>query len=205
MSDQKELTNLAADYIARGLSEEEAKLVVEWNLGGRLHASRADLPLVRELFLNGYSAIQINEKFPEVPIAAILYLRCKHKWDEVKDQRRRDLVSNALTNAGAAQLDAIRFLGEVLNGTHVKYREQLMKYVADPKREKPPEVLPHNFSQYESMVSLLKELTTPAKGNVTETPGASVFINTNGGAVTVTPSDVAKKMIEDMKAKKKRQ
>jgi hypothetical protein len=204
----KELTNLAEDYIKRGLSTEEAAIVVQWNLNGRPHATRADLPLVRELFLNGYSAVQINEKFSEIPVPAILYLRCKHKWDEVRDQRKRDLVANALPNAGTIQLDAVRFLTEVINGTHVKYREQLMRYVADPKREKPPEVLPHSFSQYENLVTLLKDLLTPpgtkAAGSLPGTPLVAVNISQSTGDVTVTAKDAEDALIQEMKIKKKK-
>lgn len=180
-------------YKAKGLTEDEAKQVQNWTDRGRPGATKLNPKMLESIYMAGYSCQEIHYQFPEVPLEAILWCRISHGWDQRLQLKRQELADKALPKAIDAQLDAVRFLSEIIQATHVKYRHQLLKYIANPEREAAPDVLPKSLSQYGSLVELLKTITTPPgqkDGAAPTSPLVSINVSNDKGTIEVKGSDV---------------
>jgi hypothetical protein len=194
------MDNLLEAYLDRGLSTTEAAMVVDWCDRGRPGVARLNLPFVEQLYVVGYSVQEIHENFPEFPFEAVLWAKAQFKWDEKRDQKKRDLARQTLPGALDARLDGIRFVTEIINATHVKWRNQIIKYMANPEREAPPECLPKSLHQYGALQELLQTMMGPPEGAKNSTGSALAAIGplvnvtiangSEGGTDTASPKTI---------------
>jgi hypothetical protein len=189
-----------------GLTEEEAKMVQSWIDRGRPGITKIKADFLSSIYNLGYSCQQIHKEFPEYELEAILWARVKFDWDKRRAEYQQTLAANTMASAAEAHLEGIQFLSMVMKVTHVKMKQEMMRYLAAPDREKPPEFLPTTLHQYMNAQSQLSEMITPPAAKKGDQPaGAQVFINAPGAQVsTATPEEVAKAMIEEMKNMEKK-
>lgn len=203
-------------YQEKGLTEAESKLVDAWVTSGKPGIGRVKADFLSSIYNLGYTAQDIHKMFPEYgDLAAILFARFTFEWDRRRDEYSAHLRATIAPQAIDARLESVRFLTEVVRASHVKWREQIMRYLAAPDREKAPGFLADDIKEYKEIMLLLKELTTPdkipgQKGD--ENPNAqglpSIHIHANNGVVTVTNErvgDVKAELLKDVtdSAKKK--
>jgi hypothetical protein len=162
-------------YKAGGLSDTEAFLVKEWVDKGRPGISNVKADQLLSIYLLGYNCYEINKEFPEYPLPAVLWCRAKFDWDKRREEYNLAIQDAIAKHAVNVRSDAIRFMGELIAATHIKWRKDILKYLAAPDREKAPACLPGNLNEYGTRVSLLDEIMNPA-GKIKNLPGAQAGV-----------------------------
>jgi hypothetical protein len=187
----------------KGLTPEEAKMVHDWETAGRPGIARIKSDFLSSIYNLGYSCQQIHQQFPEYALPAILWARAYHEWDARRTEYQRTLTGNTMGIAAEAHLEGIGFLAMVMKATHLKWKQDIVRWMAAPDREKPPEFLPTSMHQYMNAQKQLAEMITPpAKKGEAAASGPQVFINAPGATVSnVDPKQVANAMIDEMKKK----
>lgn len=162
-------------YKAGGLTDTEASLVRDWVEKGRPGISNVKADQLLSIYLLGYNCYEINKEFPEYPLPAILWCRAKFDWDKRREDYNLAIQDAIAKHAANVRADAIRFMGELISATHMKWRKDILKYLAAPDREKAPACLPGSLNEYGKLVSLLDEIMNPA-GKIKNLPGSQAGI-----------------------------
>lgn len=178
-----------------GLTPEEAKVLSKWIAEGKPGLTKYKAERLGEVYCLGYSCQDIKRWFPEYPIEVLLWARVTYGWDEIKAQYRSVVQQETLNAAITARMESIRFLSDVITATHLKYRKELLNFIADPeKNECPKKIIPESMHTYGFMLNILKEITAPAQDkNMTDKsmPLVSVTVNSQDKA------DIVLKRIEE--------
>lgn len=167
-------------YKSRGLSDDETKQLVKYNEAGRPGVAKIKVDALQALYNVGYTCSEIHEQFPEYPYGAILLCRVQQDWDGKKTSYRKQLESEMLSTVKNARLESVKMISDMIQATNVHWKRELMRYLANPDKEKAPDFLPKSMSQYGSLASLLKDLTETEKGGKDDLPG-----NNGGGLPTI--------------------
>lgn len=207
----KELTKYP-DLSEKGFDEEEILTLTKWLDEGKPGLSKFRAERMGDIFILGYSCKEINKWFPEYPIEVLLFARAHYEWDKLRSEYLMEVQKNTLEAALATRMESIKFLSELMSATHLKWRKQILDYIANPERTKPPECLPNGIYQYGQAMSLLKDLVTPPsqKGPAGKeigsgaTPLVSIKIQNGRDKPDViiqnsTQEDIKKALIEEVK------
>ena len=146
----------------KGLNEDEIKTLSLWIDQGKPGLAQSRAEGFGDLYVMGYSCREIHKMFPQYPYESILFARAQYNWDELRQKYREQVQSDIAFKAASAKAESIKFLSELISATHVKWRKEILTYIANPDREKPPKCLPDSIHQYGSVVSLLQELIQPS-------------------------------------------
>jgi hypothetical protein len=215
--DNNKPNNSLEVYKAGGLTDTEAALVRDWVEKGRPGISNVKADQLLSIYLLGYSCYEINKEFPEYPLPAILWCRARFDWDKRREEYNLAIQEAISKHAANVRSDAIRFMGELISATHMKWRKDILKYLAAPDREKPPACLPNSLGEYGRLVSLLDEIMNPV-GKIKNLPGGSagipegtplVSVNINNSPneikpITVDQDAVKNALVLEMKNKDKK-
>lgn len=195
-------------YQAKGLTAEEAGLVQAWEIRGRPGVSRLKAEVFQKLYLMGYSCQEISSQFPEYELGLLLWARYKYNWDQDKAAYQATLANQAKAALQLSKAEQVRFLFDVMAATHLKYRQEILRYMAAPDREPAPDFLPKTLHGYAQLVALMQELMEvqplPGTGqtNPTGSPLVSVTVNQPSGekpaSIEVKPLDVKEALLERM-------
>lgn len=194
--------------VEKGLTETEAALVIDFKERGLPGVSQLRADHLKGLYRMGYSCQDIAAQFPEYKLDLLLYARVKFDWDKDRQEYLSALASHVQPqNAGVAMAEALRFMKDIQNATHVRYRQEIMRYMANPERETPPDFLPKTLHGYSNLVAAMQEIIAP-KGKESANNGApQINMNVTGNVKIVeggkTPKDVGQILIDRMNAKKK--
>ena len=202
----KELTELET----RGLTKDEAKTLTKWIEDGKPGLSKYKAERLGEIYCLGYTCQDIKKWFPEYPIEVLLWARIQYNWDDTRAQYKKIVQQETLNAAVAARMESIRFLADVISATHVKYRKELLNFIADPQNcEAPKKIVPDNIHSYGYLISLLKEVTTPNQDkNMTDKGIPLVTVNVNNKdqpEVTISKADqndIKDALMADLNVKK---
>ena len=189
--------------VEKGLTEEEAKILSKWIEDGKPGVSKYKAERLGEIYCLGYSCWEITRWFPEFPLEIVLWSRVYYKWDELRELYRTQVQKEIIQSALSARLDAIRFLSEVISASHVKWRKEILSYIADPdKQEKPPKILPDNIYNYSQIVNQLKDLLEPNQSKKGEELSTTPLVSVNiSNAESKKPDIVVKNATtEEIKA-----
>lgn len=188
----------------KGLTTEEAALVQKWLESNKPGISRIKADFLSSVYNLGYTCLQIHQKFPEYSLESLLWARIHFEWDKRRTDYTKELATSTVLNAGEAHLEGINFLSVVLKTVQADWRNQIIKWMAAPDREKRPDFLPTSMHQFMAVQEQLADLIAPPdkKKGDTSNPTQVYINNTAGGQVQVNPGEVAKTMIEQMKSGK---
>lgn len=171
-------------YMSKGLTEDEARALESYELRGRPGITKLKADNFKDMYVQGYSCQDLAKQFPEYELGILLWARVHFKWDIERQAYQHNLAKQSASALGLSKAEAIRFLSDVLNATHVKNRAEIMKYLAAPDREKPPEFLPKTLSGYSTLLSMLQDMmqSLVPKGagdvsNAAANPLVSVTVN----------------------------
>lgn len=159
MSDSSSSKNSQIElYTSKGLPLEEAESLYEYIESSKPGLSRTRSDALSTIYNLGYSCQDIHKMFPEYSLGLIVHAKVTYEWDLSKSELDTHLNNATVRQAQAVKSDSIRFLSELVTATHVKWRRDILRYLANPEREKAPDCLPNSLSAYRDTVSALEEL-----------------------------------------------
>ena len=173
----------------KGFEEDEIRTLTRWIDQGKPGLAKSKAERMGDIYLLGYSCQEINKWFPEYPLEVLLFARAQYNWDELRAKYRQQVQQNTLAAATATRLESIRFLSELISATHLKWRKDILAYIANPDGNKPPECLPSGIYQYGQAMGLLKDLVTPDGGGGSKGGDANPSGPTPLVSVTVKSGD----------------
>jgi hypothetical protein len=198
-------------YQDKGLTEKESEILAKYVEDGKPGLAKARSDSMRTIYALGYTCEEIHEMFPEYPLGLILHARVTHEWDKTKIDLSQKL-SKIKENVIISKLESVQFLTEMLKAVHVKHRQDILRFLANPEREEAPKVLPNNLYGYQQILSLLDEVmgnnqNKDQKGaEMVSSPLVSVTINTEQPktveAKAVDAKTILKKKAEAVRGKK---
>jgi len=145
--------------LSLGLSEKEANLLMGWIAKGKPGVAQSRADDLFHLYLLGYSCQDIHDEFPAYDLPLLLYARVQHSWDERRRDYKKRLSASVLEDASATAFSTVKTIMELVHASSVQMRRDLMRYLENPEKNKPPEFLPRSPRELGNLVSLLKELT----------------------------------------------
>jgi len=169
-------------YVEKGLSVEEATKLAKWIENGKHGLSKYRGDQFSEVYMLGYSCEEIQSWIPDYPIEVLLWARYYYEWDRLREEFKHAHINGAVERALSVRADGLRFVTELLHATHIKWRKELVAYLANPDSVKPPECLPNSLSQYGNLTEMLREMLgigpVPKAGSVKEKEaGASPLVS----------------------------
>lgn len=187
-------------YQEKGLSEKEAKVLAKYVEDGKPGLAKARSDSMKTIYTLGYSCEEIHEMFPEYPLGLILHARITHEWDKTRVDLSEKL-SRIKENVIVSKLESVQFLTEMLKAVHIKHRQEILRFLANPEREEAPKVLPNSLHGYQQILSLLDEVMgnnqkKDAKaGELSASPLVSVTINTDQSKIVEAKSGDSKAIL----------
>jgi hypothetical protein len=176
-------------YQSAGLNEAEAKSVAEWVEKGKPGLARSKAESLGSIYLLGYTCQEIARMFPEYDLPLLLYARVEYGWDQAKLRYKNDLQESIIESAKSVKLDSTQFMSEMIKATHVKWRADILRYLAAPDRVEPPACLPNTLHGYQSAVTMLNDLIEP---KVQRLPGGGRIPPSN---IDLPPNQVAAPLV----------
>jgi hypothetical protein len=131
------------------------------------------------LFNLGYSCEQIQNMVPEYSLGLILHARITYGWDEAKIIFQSQVNQDLVKTTNAVKADSIKFMNEMIMATHVKFRTEIARYLANPDKESPPKCLPASLSQYQGLIGTLRDATEPKDGGSVAAGNTLVSVTVN--------------------------
>lgn len=200
--------------IEKGLTEDEAKLLSKYLEEGKPGLAKSRAERMAEIYCLGYSCQEINRWFPEYPLEILLYARVHYGWDQIREKYLSSVQQEVLNSSLAVRMDTMKFLQELLTATHVKWRKELLDYIADPETKKAPDFIPKNLYGYGQIIETLNKVVRVAGpeskgGGLGESPLVSINVGQNqeGKPDIVisnpTQEDVRAALLAEAKAKKR--
>lgn len=196
----------AVELVSKGLSEQEAKALSVWIEAGKPGLSKYKAEKLGDVYCLGYTCQDIKRWFPDYPIEVILWARVHYCWDDLRAKYRSVVQQETMNAALTARMESIRFLTDVITATHVKFRQDILKYIADPDNVEAPKtkLIPDNIHSYGFLMTLLKEMVTPNQDkNKTESAMPLVTVNVNSSdqvqVSKVDQEDVKQALMKDLK------
>ena len=193
-------------YKSKGLTEEECKQLTKYNEAGRPGVAKLKVDALQALYNVGFTCQEIHEQFPEYPYGSILLCRVQQDWDNKRSLYRKGLENEMISTIKNARLESVKMVADIISATNIHWKQELMRYLANPDKEKAPDFLPKTMSQYGSLASLLKDLTTVDKGEHKDAAAGgsggglpTIIINNNGNAksdIEVSYTDRVKAALE---------
>jgi hypothetical protein len=171
-------------YQEKGLTEKEAQVLMRYIEDGKPGLAKARSESMRTIYTLGYSCEEIHEMFPEYSLGLILHARITHEWDKTRVDLSEKL-SKIKENVIISKLESVQFLTEMLKAVHVKHRQDILRFLANPDREDAPKVLPNSLHGYQQILTLLDEVMgnnqnkDSKSSDFSASPLVSVTINTD--------------------------
>lgn len=174
-------------YKSKGLTEEESRQLIKYNENGRPGVAKLKVDALQALYNVGYTCSEINEQFPEYPLGAILLARVQQNWDDKRNEYRKSLEKEIVGSIKNARVESVKMVADLIAATNIHWKAELMRFLANPSKEKAPEFLPKNMHQYGNLASLLKDLTEVNDKTKEETSAISgglptIIINNNSNS-----------------------
>jgi hypothetical protein len=118
-----------------------------------------------ESFLNGRTVWEIHRDNSELNLGAIIAARVEYAWDALRAEHMQKLMSQAQDRALRAQLEAVDFLFDVFQVTHLVNKEKYEKFrktrnIEDLKGA----IQVENMKQYGDLVGALLKVLEKAPG-----------------------------------------
>lgn len=116
-----------------------------------------------ESFLNGASLADIHKAHSELNFGAIVAARIEYEWDAIRADHMRKLMMQASDRIVRAQLEAVDFVFDLFNITHIVNKEKFDKFRVTKKPEDLAGALKvESIKQYADLVRALTTLAERA-------------------------------------------
>lgn len=162
MSDSNTPKNYLPIQVPENLPEEEVKALMIHIESGKPNLSKVRADSIATVYNLGYSCQWIHQNIcPELTLGSIVHAKLSHQWDSIKEEFDRNIKNNYVNIADSVKAEVVQFLSEIITATHVRWKMDILKYLANPTREDAPACLPNSLGTYRNVVSFMEELAHP--------------------------------------------
>jgi hypothetical protein len=112
-----------------------------------------------QLFLNGYSTVEISKMNPGFGLGMIVKNRIEAKWDEQRENHLQHLLDNVRQTTQKTQFEAIRFVSDGISVFQKLVGEKFKNYLQSSNIDDLGEFKDISFKQYKDLLELLLKLT----------------------------------------------
>lgn len=129
LSEAKLLPPSIEDVARAVLSPDDYSRLVNYVCAGK-HALAVSLSAqLLNLFLAGHETLEIHRLNPSIPYEAILWARCRDRWDAKRDQVFAELSQSVAQKLTAAKLGAVTMLSDYMVAISKHHGEALQRYI----------------------------------------------------------------------------
>jgi hypothetical protein len=171
----------AIEDVARAvLSSDDYARLVNYVCAGK-HALAVSLSAqLLNLFLAGHETLEIHRLNPSIPYEAILWARCRDRWDAKRDQVFAELSQSVAQKLTAAKLGAVTMLSDYMVAISKHHGEALQRYIQTGDAEGlPADVRAGGLKTLIKAVEALSQATAAGKD---KSPTINLSVNTTAPA-----------------------
>lgn len=149
-----------------GLTEEEIRISEKFLRKNKTAGAVPDVESIKlyELFMVGMSFNEIQQQYPQYPLAKIILTAALRCWAKDRDKMMgslRDKVQAKVVKSVIEQVDLLTTMLSVVNAEHI---HTMRKYVNDPVNNPKPDFRVENIKEYKETVETLHKLVAGATG-----------------------------------------
>ena len=137
-----------------------------------------------QLFLEGYTASEIQRLNPQYPLGMVLHAQVKYGWDARKDDYAVQLQQRVMEKLMRTQLEAVNFVSDLIAASHKRYGEKVKRYIQTGDEKLLDGVEIASLGSYRGAIETLHKLTGQDKERAAK-PGAPAGSVIDGQATVV--------------------
>jgi hypothetical protein len=143
-----------------GLTEEEIKISEKFLRKNKTAGAVADSESMKlyELFMLGYSFNDIQQQYPQYPVAQIILTAALRGWSKDRDKMMGSLRDRIQAKVVKSIIEQVDFLTTMLSVTNVQHMDVMRKYILDPINNPIPAINVQNIKEYKEVAETLHKL-----------------------------------------------
>jgi len=150
-----------------GLTEEEIKIAEKYlrknKTAGAIPQDEA-LKLY-ELFMIGYSFSDVQQQYPQYPLAQVVLTAALRGWCKDRDKMMGTLRDRIQAKVVKSVIEQVDFLTTLLSVSNTQHMDVMRKYILDPANNPLPEIYIQNIKEYKEVAEALNKLVTGVSAN----------------------------------------
>lgn len=170
MSQNNNITEIAESE--KNFSQRELSVLRDSEANGVRPVALSLATSLYQLFLEGYSCLEISKQGKGLSEGDVLFLRKKYEWDKQRDQYALDLQNQVNGKLIKAKLEAVEFLTNQMAAIHKLNRDQVLKYLMSGNPDDMPKDL-GKVGGYKQIIEVLQKITGEDKVSKVKTESVS--------------------------------
>jgi hypothetical protein len=111
-----------------------------------------------ELFMLGYSFNDIQQQYPQYPVAQIILTAALRGWCKDREKMMGSLRDRIQAKVVKSVIEQVDFLTTMLSVTNVQHMDTMRKYIMDPTNNPLPVIHVQNIKEYKEVAEVLHKL-----------------------------------------------
>jgi hypothetical protein len=143
-----------------GLVQEEIKVAEKFLRKNKTAGAINDAESMKlfELFMLGYSFNDIQQQYPQYPVAQIILTAALRGWSKDRDKMMGSLRDRIQAKVVKSIIEQVDFLTTMLSVTNVQHMDVMRKYILDPANNPIPAINVQNIKEYKEVAETLHKL-----------------------------------------------
>jgi hypothetical protein len=143
-----------------GLTEEEIKISEKYLRKFKTAGAVVENESMKlyELFMLGYSFSDIQQQYPQYPIAQIILTAALRGWCKDRDKMMGSLKDRIQAKVVKSIIEQVDFLTTMLSVTNVQHMDVMRKFIMDPVNNPLPSIYVQNIKEYKEVAEVLHKL-----------------------------------------------
>jgi hypothetical protein len=143
-----------------GLTEEEIKISEKYLRKNKTAGAVADAESMKlyELFMLGYSFNDIQQQYPQYPVAQIILTAALRGWCRDRERMMGSLRDRIQAKVVKSVIEQVDFLTTMLSVTNVQHMDVMRRFIMDPTNNPLPSIYVQNIKEYKEVAEVLHKL-----------------------------------------------
>jgi hypothetical protein len=143
-----------------GLTEEEIKISEKFLRKHKTAGAVSETESMKlyELFMLGYSFNDIQQQYPQYPVAQIILTAALRGWCKDREKMMGSLRDRIQAKVVKSVIEQVDFLTTMLSVTNVQHMDTMRKYIMDPTNNPLPVIHVQNIKEYKEVAEVLHKL-----------------------------------------------
>ena len=155
-----------------GLTHDEVKAAENYL---RFHKTQGTLndqdaiPLY-EMYLLGYSFEEIQKNYAQYPLGRIILTASLNSWTKDREKLAGSIMDRIKSRIVRSTVEQVEYLSNMLAVANMESKDEVEKYLADPKSNPAPSMRIKSFKEYKDVVETLAKVTDFIKSTAMNSP-----------------------------------